>query len=438
MAQITSTDLVSFEKHVLDNGLVVLIHQDTNTPLATTNMLYKVGSRDESPDKTGFAHLFEHLMFGGSKHAESFDDVIQLAGGDSNAYTNADITNFYCTLPAINLDTALWLEADRMQYLNVNQKSLSTQQQVVTEEYKETCINQPYGMVWHMLADLCYKQHPYRWPTIGKKIEHIAEAKLEDVQFFYNNFYGPNNAILSIAGPMPPAEVLEKVKLRFGKIPSRPIERRVRTAEPVQTEARTLVDEGKYPSSVLYLAWLMEGRSSADYYAIDLLSDVMSLGRSSIFYQRMVKVLKVCAHMDAYITGAEDQGLFIMELRPAKDVTMEEMEEHLWKELAVLQQDEIQLSILDKLKNKNESAVCFGNVSASHKATNLGYYESLGDANLINTEADRIAEITSADIFRVANLFRKDNVNTMRLIGTGGGEGEGAMILQDDDDDEDE
>ena len=430
--------MVSFEKHVLDNGLVVLIHQDTNTPLATTNMLYKVGSRDESPDKTGFAHLFEHLMFGGSKHAESFDDVIQMAGGDSNAYTNADITNFYCTLPAINLDTALWLEADRMQYLNVNQKSLSTQQQVVTEEYKETCINQPYGMVWHMLSDLCYKHHPYRWPTIGKKIEHIAEARLEDVQFFYNNFYGPNNAILSIAGPMHPAEVLEKVKLRFGKIPARPIERRARPQEPVQTEARTLVDEGKYPSSVLYLAWLMEGRSSADYYAIDLLSDVMSLGRSSIFYQRMVKVLKVCAHMDAYITGAEDQGLFIMELRPAKDVTMEEMEEHLWKELAVLQQDEIQLSILDKLKNKNESAVCFGNVSASHKATNLGYYESLGDANLINTEADRIAEITSADIYRVANLFRKDNVNTMRLIGQGGGEGEGAMILQDDEEDEDE
>lgn len=418
----------------------MLIHQDTNTPLATTNMLYKVGSRDESPDKTGFAHLFEHLMFGGSKHAESFDDVIQLAGGDSNAYTNADITNFYCTLPAINLDTALWLEADRMQFLNVNQKSLSTQQQVVTEEYKETCINQPYGMVWHMLSDLCYKQHPYKWPTIGKKIEHIAEAKLEDVQFFYNNFYGPNNAILSIAGPMLPADVLEKVILRFGKIPSRPIERRVRAEEPVQTEARILVDEGKYPSSVLYLAWLMEGRSGGDYYAIDLLSDVMSLGRSSIFYQRMVKVLKVCAHMDAYITGAEDKGLFIMELRPAKDVTMEEMESHLWKELAVLQQDEIQLSILDKLKNKNESAVCFGNVSASHKATNLGYYESLGDANLINTEADRISEITSGDIFRVANLFRKDNVNTMRLIGKGGGLGEGeeTLILHDDDEDDED
>jgi zinc protease len=430
--------LVNFEKHVLENGLTVVIHQDTNTPLATINLLYKVGSRDESPDKTGFAHLFEHLMFGGSKNAESFDEIIQLAGGDSNAYTNADITNFYCTLPAINLDTALWLEADRMRYLNVNQKSLSTQQQVVTEEYKETCINQPYGMVWHMLSDLCYKVHPYRWPTIGKKIEHIAEAKLEDVQQFYNSFYGPNNAILSIAGPMLPSEALEVVKLRFGSIPARPVDRRIRDEEPMQVDARILVDEGKYPSSVLYLAWLMDGRNGDDYYAFDLLSDVMSLGRSSIFYQRMVKVLKVCAHMDAYITGSEDKGLFIMELRPSKEVTMEEMEAHLWNELAAIQKEEIQLSILEKLKNKNESTVCFSNVSASHKATNLGYYESLGDANLINTEADRIAEITAADIFRVVNMLRKDNVNTMRLISNGINEGDGALVLQHDEEEDDE
>ena len=430
--------MVNFEKHVLENGLTVVIHQDTNTPLATINLLYKVGSRDESPDKTGFAHLFEHLMFGGSKNAESFDDIIQLAGGDSNAYTNADITNFYCTLPAISLDTALWLEADRMRYLNVNQKSLSTQQQVVTEEYKETCINQPYGLVWHMLSDLCYKVHPYRWPTIGKQIEHIAEAKLEDVQQFYNSFYGPNNAILSIAGPMLPSEALELVKLGFGSIPARPVNRRTRDEEPMQTDARTLVDEGKYPSSVLYLAWLMDGRNGDDYYAFDLLSDVMSLGRSSIFYQRMVKVLKVCAHMDAYITGSEDKGLFIMELRPSKEVTMEEMEAHLWNELAAIQKEEIQLSILEKLKNKNESTVCFSNVSASHKATNLGYYESLGDANLINTEADRIAEITAADIFRVVNMLRKDNVNTMRLISNGINEGDGALVLQHDDEEDDE
>jgi predicted Zn-dependent peptidase len=381
-----------------------------------------VGSRDESPDKTGFAHLFEHLMFGGSKQAESFDDIIQLAGGECNAYTNADITNFYCTLPAVNLDTALWLEADRMQYLNVNQKSLHTQQQVVTEEYKETCINQPYGMVWHILSDLCYKVHPYRWPTIGKKIEHIAEARLEDVQHFYTTFYGPNNAILSIAGPEKPDAVLDLVKQRFGSIPSRPVVRVVRQEEPVQTSARLQMDEGKYPSSVLYLAWLMDGRNGVDYYSYDLLSDVMSLGRSAIFYQRMVKILKVCAHMDAYITGSEDKGLFILELRPAKDIAMEDMEAHLWNELAVLQHQALPASILEKLKNKNESTVCFSNVSASHKATNLGYYECLGDADLINTEADRFAEVTSDDILRIANLLRKDNVNTLRLIGQPGQE----------------
>ena len=408
--------MVTFEKHTLSNGLCVIIHQDKNTPLSTVNLLYKVGSRDESPDKTGFAHLFEHLMFGGSKNAPSFDDPVQLAGGDSNAFTNSDITNFYSTLPAVNVDTVLWLEADRMQNLNINQKSLSVQQQVVTEEFKETCINQPYGMVWHMLSELCYQQHPYQWPTIGKKIEHIAEAKLEDVREFYENYYGPNNAILCVAGPTEPDVMLEMIKKRFESIPARPIKRFPRTEEPIQKEPRISEDEGKYPSSVLYLAWLMDGRNGPDYYAYDLVSDVMSLGRSAIFYQRMVKVLKVCAHMDAYITGTEDRGILLMELRPAKDVTMEEMEDQLWNELSRLQGEEILPSILEKLKVKNESTVCFSNVSAAHKATNLAYYESLGDANLINTEAERIAEVTAKDIHRVANFLRKDNVNTLRLI----------------------
>lgn len=417
--------------------MTVLIHQDINTPLTTTNLLYRVGSRDESPDRTGFAHLFEHLMFGGSKHADSYDELIQLAGGDSNAYTNADITNFYCTLPAINLETALWLEADRMQFLNINQKTLQTQQQVVTEEFKETCINQPYGMVWHMLADLCYKVHPYRWPTIGKYIEHITNARLEYVQEFYHSFYGPNNAILSIAGPTAPADVLELVRRHFDPIPARNVARRTWQEEPDQQDARILTDEGKYPSSVLYLAWLMDGRGGDEYYAYDLLSDVMSLGRSSIFYQRMVKNLKVCAHMDAYITGSEDRGLFIMELRPAKDVTMETMEQHLWQELAELQRAPVGNAILEKLKNKNESTVCFGNVSAAHKSTNLGYYESLGDANLINTEADRIAALTAEDIHRVVNRLRQDNVSILRLIGDQNAQHELVLHTEEDDEESD-
>ena len=394
-----------------------------------------MGSRDESPEKTGFAHLFEHLMFGGSINAASFDDPIQLAGGECNAFTNSDITNFYSTLPAINIDTALWLEADRMQYLNINQKTLSVQQQVVTEEFKEVCINQPYGMVWHQLSDLCYKSHPYRWPTIGLKIEHIAEARLQDVKAFYENFYGPNNAILSIAGPTDPGEVLEMVKRRFESIPARPLVRNLRPEEPMQNDARLLEDDGKYPSSVLYLAWLMDGRNGPDYYAFDLLSDVMSLGKSSVFYQRMVKVLKVCAQMDAYITGTEDKGLFVLEMRPAKDIPMEVMEAQMWEELATLQHQAIPLSILEKLKNKNESTVCFSNVNASQKATNLAYYESLGDANLINTEADRIAEVTKEDISRVVNYLRKDNVNTMRLFG---GNGVEIALPQEEYDDDDE
>jgi zinc protease len=290
--------------------------------------------------------------------------------------------------------------------------------------------------VWHMLSDLCYKVHPYRWPTIGKKIEHVTDARLEDVKTFYKNFYGPNNAIISIAGPTDPAVMLDMVKLRFESIPARPLQRILRAEEPIQRETRFLEDEGKYPSSVLYLAWQMDGRNGPDYYALDLLSDVMSLGRSAIFYQRMVKVLKLCAHMDAYITGTEEKGLFILELRPAKDISMSDMETALWEELAKLQQHAIPLSILEKLKNKNESTVCFSNVSAAHKATNLAYYESLGDANLINTEADRIGEVTIDDVLRVVNHLRKDNVNTMRLLGGNGAEV--AMPLEDNEDEDDD
>lgn len=411
--------MVRFEKHLLDNGLTVLIHQDTQTPLATTNLLYKVGSREESPDKTGFAHLFEHLMFGGSKHADSFDDIIQLAGGECNAYTNADITNYYNTLPAINLDTVLWLEADRMQYLNINEEALGIQQQVVIEEFKETCINQPYGLVWHMLADLCYKVHSYRWPTIGKIMDHIAYARLEDVRQFYNNWYVPENSILSIAGPLAPGDVLKMVDRHFGKIPTSAPVKLQRQQEPQQMEARILDDEGAYPSSVLYLAWLMDSRTGSDYYAFDLLSDVMSLGRSALFYQHLVKERKCCAHVDAYITGTDERGLFIIEARPAAGISIAEMEAAIWEELSALQDREISTAILEKLKIKNESTVAFGNVSAAHKAANLAYYESIGDAGLINLETDFINRVNASDIRRVANHLRHDNVNILRLHANG-------------------
>lgn len=396
--------------------MTVLVHQDVNTPLVTINMLYKVGARDESPSRTGFAHLFEHLMFGGSKHAPSYDEVVQLAGGDSNAYTNADLTNFYTTLPAINIETALWLEADRMQHLTINQKTLSTQQHVVIEEFKETCINQPYGLVWHQLAGLSYLEHPYRWPTIGLDISHIADANLEEVKDFYSRFYGPNNAILAIGGPEEPAKVLELVKKYFDKIPARSFDRPYRPEEKPATDPRLLEDNGNYPSSVVYFAWLMDGRNGEDYYSYDLLSDVMSLGRSAVFYQRMVKMLQVCSHIDAYITGTEDSGLFILELRPAPGVDLARMEEALWNELTVLQQNEVTENVLQKLKNKNESTVCFANTSCAQITTNLAYYESLGDASMMNEEPERVAQVTSGDILRVANKLSKTNAITLRLI----------------------
>lgn len=396
--------------------MTIIIHQDVNTPLVTVNMLYKVGARDESPTRTGFAHLFEHLMFGGSKNAPSFDEVVQLAGGDSNAYTNADLTNFYTTLPAINLETALFLEADRMQHLTINQKTLSTQQQVVIEEFKETCINQPYGLVWHQLASLSYIQHPYRWPTIGLDISHIADARLDEVKDFYHRFYGPNNAILSIGGPQDPSQIYELVRKYFDSIPARNFERPFRQEEIPGDTPRELNDHGNYPSSVVYFAWLMDGRNGQDYYAYDLLSDVMSLGRSAVLYQRMVKVLQVCSHVDAYITGTEDKGLFILELRPAPQVELARMEEVLWNEVKELQQNQVTETILQKLKNKNESTVCFANTSCAQITTNLAYYESLGDAQMMNEEPDKISQVTSSDIQKVAQRLSRENVITLRLI----------------------
>ncbi|HJW30991.1 MAG TPA: insulinase family protein, partial [Saprospiraceae bacterium] len=269
--------------------------------------------------------------------------------------------------------------------------------------------------------------------TIGKKMEHIADARLEDVRQFYDNFYGPNNAILAVAGPDETTIMLEKIKRWFGQIPARSLTRLHRFDEPPQQSKRILEDEGKYPSSVLYLAWLMDGRNGRDYYAYDLLSDVMSLGRSSLFYQHLVKEQKVCAHVDAYITGTEEPGLFIIEARPAKNIALEVMESQIWNELGLLQEKQIDSSILFKLKNKNESTVSFSNVSASHKATNLAYYESLGDAELINTEAERIAEITQDDVLRVANVLKPDYVNILRLIGNGAEYVEAAMEDGEDD-----
>ena len=406
--------MIDFQRFILGNGLRVLVHEDLATPLVAVNLLYDVGSRDENPERTGFAHLFEHLMFGGSKNAPDFDSPIQSAGGENNAFTNNDMTNFYATVPAENLETLLWLESDRMLALKVNKTALKTQRKVVVEEFKETTLNEPYGDVWHHLGDMTYKHHPYRWPVIGLIPQHVEDANLADVQDFYKRFYVPNNAILVIAGNFQKVGgtegVQKMVEKWFGNVPKGDVPPRNLPQEPQQTAAVRRTIEAAVPLDALYLAFHVPARIDPDYYALDLMTDILAGGASSRFYQKLVKKDRIFTELDCYQTGYLDPGLVVIEGKPTEGVTLEAAETAIWAELAVLKSAPIADVELQKLKNRAESQQAFGDVGAANKAMNLAFYELIGDANLINTEIDRYNSVEIKDIQRVANdIFRLDN-----------------------------
>lgn len=381
----------------------VLIHEDDSTPMVAVNVLYNVGSRDESPEKTGFAHLFEHLMFGGSANIPDFDDPIQMAGGENNAFTNNDITNFYDVLPAENLEVALWLESDRMLSLNFDEKVLEVQRKVVLEEFKETCLNEPYGDVWHHISELAYQVHPYRWPTIGKIPKHVEDATLEDVKQFFFKFYRPNNAVLVVAGNVKTEKTLALVEKWFGDIPAgEPYQRKI-PAEPKQVVSHIREAEGKVPLDALYLVFHTCGRSEPDFYAVDLLSDVLGNGPSSRLFRRLLKEKKLFSHIDCYITASIDPGLLIVEGKPSEGVSIEQAEEAIWQELELLKKELIPERELEKLKNKSESALVFSEASVLNKAINLAFFEVIGDAAMINREVELYEAVTVEDIHRLAN-----------------------------------
>ena len=397
--------MITFSKFTLDNGLRVLVHEDYSTPMVGVNVLYDVGSRDESPKLTGFAHLFEHLMFGGSANIPNFDDPIQLAGGENNAFTNNDITNYYELMPAENLEIAFWLESDRMLSLNFDKKVLSTQKKVVVEEFKETCLNQPYGDVWHHLAPLAYKQHTYRWPVIGIAPEHIASATMSKVKEFYFNHYRPNNAILVVAGKTTLEEVKQLAVKWFGAIPSgKPIRRKLKK-EPPQQMLRRMEVEADVPLNALYMAFHMPDRLHKDYYVLDLISDLLSNGPSSRLYRRLLREQQLFSQIDCYISGNIDPGLLLIEGKLTSTITLEEGEQAIWKELEQLKAAEISSIELEKLKNKAESALIFSEASVMNKAMNLAFFELLGNPDLINQESEYYQGITSEDILRVAKTY---------------------------------
>lgn len=394
--------MIEYSRHILPNGLVVLLHEDDSTPMAVVNVLYNVGARDESPEKTGFAHLFEHLMFGGSKHAPDFDDPIQMAGGENNAFTNNDITNFYNVMPAENLETALWLESDRMQFLNFDPKVLDVQKKVVIEEFKESCLNQPYGDVWHHISEMAYKVHPYRWPTIGKVPEHVAGATMADVEDFYGRFYKPNNAVVVVAGNINKVEALSLVEKWFGDIPAGdPIVRDL-PVEPAQERFEKRVQHANVPVDALYLAFHAPSRVDYDFYVADLLSDMLCNGASSRLYSELLKKKQLFSQIDCYLSGSIDPGLFVIEGRPSEGVSLEQAEEAIWKELDYLLTHPVSADELQKWKNKMESTLIFSEGNPMNKAMNLAFFEAVGDVDLINREANLYQQITPEDIQRVA------------------------------------
>lgn len=406
--------MIAYERFVLDNGLTVLVHKDETTPLVAFNLLYKVGARDENPDKTGFAHLFEHLMFEGSKNIPHYDAPLQQAGGENNAFTNNNITNFYITVPKENLETAFWLESDRMLELSFSQQKLEVQKKVVIEEFKQRYLNQPYGDWNLLLRPMTYKVHPYQWPTIGKEISHIENATLEEVKAFFFGFYAPNNAILSVAGNITKEEVETLAEKWFGPIPRRNILKKEIPQEPKQTEARKETVQRPVPVNAIYQAFHMCGRNHDDYYATDLISDILSNGKSSRMNQKLVKEQKLFSSISAYITGDMDPGLFIVNGNLNPGVTFEQAETAIRQELDLLIQHTIDENELTKVKNKVEANLVYSEINILNKAMNLAYFEHLGDASIINQETQKYQQVTPVDIQRVArNIFQNNNCSTL-------------------------
>lgn len=406
--------MIKFERFVLVNGLTVLVHPDPSTPMAVVNVLYDVGARDEVASKTGFAHLFEHLMFGGSINIPDYDDPLQVAGGENNAYTTNDLTNYYCQLPADNLETAFWLESDRMLSLAFSKKSLDVQRKVVCEEFKEHYINKPYGDVWHTMRELAFKEHPYKWMTIGKELSHVENATLEDVKQFFFKHYTPVNAILVVAGNVTVEHVKELAEKWFGDIPSGEKYNRHLPEEPKQTEARRMTLHRNVPMDAIYKTWHMCARRDDDYYATDLLTDILGGGASSRLYQSLVKEQQLFANINCYHFGSLDKGLLTIEGQLIQGVDIEKAEAAIELELDKVREDLLDDRELQKVKNKTESVMAFEDMSVMNRAGSLAFYELLGDGALMNTEFQKYQEVKSEDLHHIANeVLTNENSNTL-------------------------
>lgn len=385
--------------------------------MAVVNVLYDVGARDEKETQTGFAHLFEHLMFGGSVNIPDYDEPLQLAGGENNAYTTNDLTNYYCQLPAENIETAFWLESDRMLSLAFNEKSLDTQRKVVSEEFKEHYLNKPYGDVWHKMREMAYTTHPYKWMTIGKELKHIEEAQLQDVKNFFFKHYTPSNAILVVAGNVESENVLQLAEKWFGSIPSGEKYVRSLPQEPKQTEARRMEIKADVPIDAFIKTWHMSGRMERGYYVADLITDILGGGASSRLYQSLVKEQQLFSNLDCYHFGSVDAGLFTIEGKLVKGVSIEKAEAAVEAELQKMKEQLVDEKELQKVKNKTESTILFEDMSVMSRAQSLAFYELLGDAQLMNDELEKYQSITADELLQESRkIFDEKNSNTLYYL----------------------
>lgn len=406
--------MILYDRFVLDNGLRVLVHEDPSTPMAVLNILYDVGARDENPEKTGFAHLFEHLMFGGSIHIPDYDEPLQRAGGENNAYTTNDLTNYYCQLPAENIETAFWLESDRMLSLAFGEKSLKVQKKVVCEEFKEHYINKPYGDVWHKMRELAYTRHPYRWMTIGKDLSHVENAHMDDVKQFFFKHYRPVNAILVVAGNVKTDNIKRLAEKWFGDIPMGEKYVRNLPREPRQTEARKAEVMANVPLDAYVKTWHMDARLDTGYYIMDLATEILGGGGSSRLFQSLVKEKQLFSGLDCYHFGSIDKGLVAIEGKLVKGVKMEDASKAVDEEIEKMLSKPVTETELQKVKNKTESVIAFEDMGVMSRASSLAMYELLGDAQMMNTELQKYHSVTAEELQQhCKEVFRNDNSNTL-------------------------
>ncbi len=389
--------MIEYQREVLSNGLEVIVHRDSSTAMATFNILYKVGSRNENPERTGFAHLFEHLMFGGSVNISDFDEPLQLVGGDNNAFTTSDLTNYYINVPAQNIETAFWLESDRMLELAFSQESLDVQRKVVIEEFAQRCMNEPYGDISHLVHGLAYKRHSYRWPTIGLKPEHIAEATLEEVKDFYYSHYAPDNAVLVICGNVDPEKMFLLAEKWFGDINRKSVKSTIEQEPPQQT-GRSLMVERNVPADYISISYHMGARGTREFYICDLATDLMADGVSSRFTQRIVKDENLATDVNGCISGTVDPGLLTLSATLCDGVEFSTVEKAFAEEMEKLKNCDVSEYELLKALNRREAMTVYQELSIMNKAYNLARFAMDGDVSMINKEMEIYRTITPQEI----------------------------------------